>query len=38
MLGLANILWYLFIFWLCAICPPLGVGLLVLSLYGDLKN
>jgi hypothetical protein len=38
MLGVANLLWYLFIIWLIGIVPPLGIILLVLSLYKDLND
>ena len=38
MLGFANVLWYIFVLWLCGIVPPLGIILLILSLYKDINS
>lgn len=38
MLGIANLLYYAFLLWLCTVVPPLGILLLIAALHRDLKG
>lgn len=38
MAGIVNVLWYIFVIWLCGVFPILGIPLLGISLYKDLKE